>query len=63
MLGIIVPGLRTSLVAWLLCGIAYPLVLTGLGQWLMPFQANGRGREGRWDDPRLSAYRAAMERA
>jgi K+-transporting ATPase ATPase C chain len=24
-----------------LCGIAYPLALTGLGQWLMPVQANG----------------------
>jgi K+-transporting ATPase c subunit len=24
------------LVTWLLCGLAYPLALTGLGQWLMP---------------------------
>jgi K+-transporting ATPase ATPase C chain len=34
-------ALRASLVTWLLCGLAYPLVLTGLGQWLIPFQANG----------------------
>ena len=34
-------ALRASLVTWVLCGIAYPLTLTGLGQWLMPFQANG----------------------
>ena len=41
MRGIMLPALRTSLVAWVLCGIAYPLAITGLGQWLMPFQANG----------------------
>ena len=41
MLGIIAPALRASLVAWVLCGIAYPLAVTGLGQWLLPFQANG----------------------
>ena len=34
-------ALRASLATWLLCGLAYPLALTGLGQWLMPFQANG----------------------
>jgi len=34
-------ALRASMVTWVLCGIAYPLALTGLGQWLMPFQANG----------------------
>ena len=34
-------ALRASIVTWVLCGIAYPLALTGLGQWLMPFQANG----------------------
>jgi K+-transporting ATPase ATPase C chain len=34
-------ALRASLVTWVLCGIVYPLALTGLGQWLMPFQANG----------------------
>jgi K+-transporting ATPase c subunit len=30
MLGIIAPALRASLVAWVLCGIAYPLAVTGL---------------------------------
>lgn len=38
---IMMGALRASLVTWVLCGVAYPLVLTGLGQWLMPFQANG----------------------
>jgi len=38
---IMMGALRASLVTWVLCGIAYPLVLTGLGQWLMPAQANG----------------------
>jgi len=38
---IILGALRASLVTWVLCGIAYPLALTGLGQWLIPFQANG----------------------
>jgi K+-transporting ATPase ATPase C chain len=38
---IVMGALRASLVIWLLCGLAYPLALTGLGQWLMPFQANG----------------------
>jgi potassium-transporting ATPase KdpC subunit len=38
---IMLSALRASLVTWLLCGIAYPLALTGLGQWLMPVQANG----------------------
>jgi K+-transporting ATPase ATPase C chain len=38
---ILMAALRASLVTWVLCGIAYPLTLTGLGQWLMPFQANG----------------------
>lgn len=41
MRNIMMSALRASLVAWVLCGIAYPLALTGLGQWLMPFQANG----------------------
>ncbi len=36
-----ITALRASLVTWVLCGLAYPLALTGLGQWLMPFQANG----------------------
>jgi potassium-transporting ATPase KdpC subunit len=34
-------ALRASLVMWLLCGVAYPFALTGLGQLTMPFQANG----------------------
>jgi potassium-transporting ATPase KdpC subunit len=38
---IILGALRASLVTWVLCGVAYPLALTGLGQWLIPFQANG----------------------
>jgi K+-transporting ATPase ATPase C chain len=38
---IMMGALRASLVTWVLCGIAYPLLLTGLGQWLMPVQANG----------------------
>jgi potassium-transporting ATPase KdpC subunit len=38
---ILITALRASLVTWVLCGIAYPLALTGLGQWLMPFRANG----------------------
>jgi len=38
---IMMTALRASLVTWVLCGLAYPLALTGLGQWLMPYQANG----------------------
>ena len=38
---IVMGAVRASVVTWLLCGLAYPLALTGLGQWLMPFQANG----------------------
>lgn len=38
---IMMAALRASLVTWVLCGIAYPLALTGLGQGLMPVQANG----------------------
>ncbi|HXZ00326.1 MAG TPA: potassium-transporting ATPase subunit KdpC [Stellaceae bacterium] len=41
MLGILLPALRASLVTCVLCGIAYPLAVTGLGQWLLPFEANG----------------------
>jgi K+-transporting ATPase ATPase C chain len=32
---------RVSLVTCVLCGLAYPLALTALAQWLMPWQANG----------------------
>ena len=41
MRGILLPALRATLVTWVLCGLAYPLVVTGLGQWLLPYQANG----------------------
>ncbi len=39
--GIIAPAVRVSLVTCALCGVAYPLAVTGLAQWLLPFQANG----------------------
>ncbi len=38
---ILLGALRLSLVTWVLCGLAYPLALTALGQWLFPWQANG----------------------
>jgi K+-transporting ATPase ATPase C chain len=41
MLDILIPALRASLVTCLLCGIVYPFAVTGLGQWLLPSQANG----------------------
>lgn len=41
MRAVLLPALRVTLVTWALCGIAYPLVVTGLGQWLLPGQANG----------------------
>jgi potassium-transporting ATPase KdpC subunit len=41
MLAVMRPALRASLVLWVLCGIVYPLLVTGLGQVLFPFQANG----------------------
>jgi potassium-transporting ATPase KdpC subunit len=34
-------ALRLSLVTWVLCGLAYPLAVTAVGQWLLPWQANG----------------------
>jgi len=40
------PALRVALVTWVLCGLAYPLSVTGLGQWLLPFQANGSLEKG-----------------
>ena len=38
---IVLGAIRASIVTCVLCGLAYPLALTALGQWLMPFQANG----------------------
>jgi K+-transporting ATPase ATPase C chain len=38
---ILLPALRVALVAWALCGIAYPLAMTGLAQLFFPHQANG----------------------
>jgi potassium-transporting ATPase KdpC subunit len=38
---ILLGALRLSLVTLVLCGLAYPLALTALGQWLLPWQANG----------------------
>jgi K+-transporting ATPase ATPase C chain len=64
MLDILNSAARASLVTFALCGFAYPLTVTALGQWLMPFQANGsliRNEHGavlgsqligqQWDDP------------
>src|SRR5271167_3027293 len=41
MLNIMMSSLRASVITWMLCGLVYPLALTGLGQWLFPFEANG----------------------
>jgi K+-transporting ATPase ATPase C chain len=41
MLNIMTSALRLSLVTIVLCGLIYPLAVTGLAQWLMPYQANG----------------------
>jgi potassium-transporting ATPase KdpC subunit len=38
---VLLPALRVAVVTWVLCGLAYPVAVTGLGQWLLPFQANG----------------------
>jgi len=41
MLGYVSGAVRVSVVTFVLCGFAYPLALTGVGQGLMPAQANG----------------------
>jgi potassium-transporting ATPase KdpC subunit len=38
---IVLGALRLSLVTLALCGLVYPLAVTALGQWLLPWQANG----------------------
>jgi potassium-transporting ATPase KdpC subunit len=40
-LRLLLPALRVSLVTCALCGIIYPLAVTGLAQLLLPYQANG----------------------
>ena len=35
------PALRLSLLAFVLCGLAYPLAMTGIAQAAFPYQANG----------------------
>jgi potassium-transporting ATPase KdpC subunit len=50
------PALRASLVLWALLGLAYPFAVTGLGQALFPYQAQGslvRGADGKLIGSRL----------
>lgn len=35
------PALRLAIVSMILCGLVFPLVITGLAQVLFPYQANG----------------------
>jgi len=64
MLSFVGGAVRASLVTFVICGFAYPLVVTGVGQMLMPDQANGsleRSADGKiigsrligqqWTDP------------
>ncbi len=41
MLSFVSGAVRASLVTFVLCGVAYPLIVTGVGQVLMSGQANG----------------------
>ena len=59
MLGIISPALRASLVAWVLClspgsNRAWPVATAVSSEWQPD-------KEARWNDPRLSAYRSALD--
>jgi len=64
MLNYLSGAVRISLVTFVLCGLAYPLAVTAVGQLIMPYQANGsmeKSRDGRiigsrligqqWSDP------------
>lgn len=41
MLDYVVGAVRMSVVTFTLCGFAYPLAVTGMGQLLLPYRANG----------------------
>ena len=38
---IISPLVRMAIISFILCGLVFPIVVTGLAQVLMPYQANG----------------------